>query len=141
MHGLRRVAHARAGNRTATCVTVVIDNCLPLSWVEYLHHHGHTARHWRELGPANAPDTVIMEWAVRNNAVVLTHDLDFTKLLFQSSAGLPSVIQLRLDDVRPQSIGEDVVLVLKQHGKDLQCGALITIKGHKSRLRLLPLSD
>lgn len=122
-------------------MTVVIDNCLPLSWVEYLRRHDHTARHWRELGPANAPDTVIMEWAVKNNAVVLTHDLDFTKLLFQSGAGMPSVIQLRLDDIRPQSIGEDVVLVLNQHAENLRRGALITIKGHKSRLRFLPLCD
>ena len=82
-----------------------------------------------------------MEWAVKNDAVVLTQDLDFTKLLFQSAAKLPSVIQLRLDDIRPPAIGEDVVLVLKQHEENLQRGVLITVKGHKSRLRLLPLSD
>ncbi|HTR40755.1 MAG TPA: DUF5615 family PIN-like protein [Pseudomonadales bacterium] len=120
---------------------VVIDNCLPLSWVEYLHQHGHIARHWREIGPPNAPDSEIMQWARQNKSVVLTQDLDFTKLLFQSRAPLPSVIQLRLNDVRPQSIGEDVLQVLQQHKDDLQRGALITVKGHKSRLRLLPLVD
>ncbi|MBU6409237.1 MAG: DUF5615 family PIN-like protein [Verrucomicrobia bacterium] len=103
--------------------------------------HGHVARHWRELGPPNAPDTEIMQWASQNNAVVLTQDLDFTKLLFQSRAALPSVIQLRLDDARPKSIGEDVLLILIQHRESLQRGALITVKGHMSRLRLLPLSD
>ena len=122
-------------------MTIVIDNCLPLSWVEYLRQHGHIARHWRELGPPNAPDLEIMEWANQNGAVVLTQDLDFTKLLFQSRATLPSVIQLRLDDVRPQSIGEDVLLILAQHQDNLQRGALITVNGHKSRLRLLPLRD
>jgi hypothetical protein len=54
---------------------------------------------------------------------------------------LPSVIQLRLDDVRPQSIGQDVLLVLERHREDLERGALITLKGRKSRLRLLPLKD
>jgi predicted nuclease of predicted toxin-antitoxin system len=122
-------------------VTVVIDNCLPLSWVEYLRQHGHIARHWRELGPPNAPDAEIMQWANQNNAVVLTQDLDFTKLLFQSRATLPSVIQLRLADVRPKSIGEDVLLILDQQKDNLKRGALITVKGHKSRLRLLPLGD
>jgi hypothetical protein len=43
--------------------------------------------------------------------------------------------------VRPSSVGEDVVLLLKQHGGDLERGVLITIKGHKSRLRFLPLRD
>ncbi len=120
-------------------MTIVIDNCLPLSWVEFLREHGHSACHWRELGPPNAPDTEIMQWASRNDAVVLTQDLDFTKLLFQSRAPLPSVIQLRLDDVRPKSIGEDVLLILEQQKDNLRRGALITVKGHKSRLRLLPL--
>jgi predicted nuclease of predicted toxin-antitoxin system len=122
-------------------VTIVIDNCLPLSWVEYLHQHGHIGKHWRELGPPNAPDEDIMLWANQNAAIVLTQDLDFTKLLFQSRAALPSVIQLRLDDVRPKNIGEDVLQILKQHKDDLRRGALITVKGHKSRLRLLPLRD
>ena len=35
--------------------------------------------------------------------------LDFAKLLFQTRANWPSVIQLRLDDVRPANIGEDVL--------------------------------
>jgi predicted nuclease of predicted toxin-antitoxin system len=122
-------------------VTLVIDNCLPLSWVEFLRQHGYSGNHWRELGPPNAPDEDIMLWANQNNAVVLTQDLDFTKLLFQSRAALPSVIQLRLDDVRPASIGEDVITILQQHRDILQRGALITVKGHKSRLRLLPLRD
>ena len=86
-------------------MTIVLDNCLPLSWVAYLQEHGHAARHWREIGPANAPDSEIMLWAKEHNAVVLTQDLDFTKLLFQARVKLPSVIQLRLDDVRPASIG------------------------------------
>lgn len=122
-------------------MTVVIDNCLPISWVAYLLQHGHDARHWRELGPANAADSVIMRWAHENKAVVLTQDLDFTKLLFQTQAMLPSVIQLRLDDVRPANIGEDVILLLERHGDDLRRGALITLKGHKARLRILPLQD
>jgi predicted nuclease of predicted toxin-antitoxin system len=122
-------------------VTIVIDNCLPLSWVEFLRQGGHNARHWRELGAHNAPDSEIMKWANQNKAVVLTHDLDFTKLLFQSRAALPSVIQLRLDDVRPKSIGEDVLAILEQHKDNLQSGALITVKGHKARLRLLPLTE
>ena len=122
-------------------MTVVVDNCLPLSWVEYLRRHGHAARHWRELGPPNAPDAEIMRWAKDNRAVVLPQDLDFTKLLFQSRAPLPSVIQLRLDDIRPASIGEDVRLVLEQQTEALQRGALITLKGHKARMRFLPLQD
>lgn len=82
-----------------------------------------------------------MRWAMDNSAVVLTQDLDFTKLLFQTRGVLPSVIQLRLDDVRPTNIGEDVVRILAQHAEGLRSGAIITVKGHNSRLRFLPLRD
>jgi predicted nuclease of predicted toxin-antitoxin system len=122
-------------------LTIVLDNCLPVSWVAFLQNHGHDARHWRELGPANAPDSAIMRWAHEHNGVVLTQDLDFTRLLFQAQAALPSVIQLRIDDVRPVSIGEDVLAILKQNAAELLTGALITVKGRKSRLRILPLRD
>jgi predicted nuclease of predicted toxin-antitoxin system len=60
-------------------VTIVIDNCLPLSWVEFFRQHGQASHHWRELGVPNAPDSEIMEWANHNQAIVLTHDLDFSK--------------------------------------------------------------
>jgi hypothetical protein len=43
--------------------------------------------------------------------------------------------------VRPAKVGEDVLLVLRQHEEELRRGALITVKGHKSRLRILPLLD
>jgi hypothetical protein len=34
-----------------------------------------------------------------------------------------------------------VALVLQQHNEALRRGALITVNGHKSRLRLLPLNE
>jgi predicted nuclease of predicted toxin-antitoxin system len=83
----------------------------------------------------------IMNWAREHQAVVLTQDLDFTKLLFQSRASMPSVIQLRLADVRPKTIGPEVLLILAQQNMPLERGALITVNGRKSRLRLLPLVD
>ena len=64
-------------------MTIVIDNCLPLSWIEFLHQHAHIARHWRELGASNAPDSEIIQWTHQNKAVVLTQDLDFTKHVFK----------------------------------------------------------
>jgi predicted nuclease of predicted toxin-antitoxin system len=121
-------------------LTVVIDNCLPVSWAAFLQGLDHNARHWRELGPPNAPDTQIMAWAQQNNAVVLTHDLDVTQLLFQTNTAMPRVIQLRVDDVRPGSIGRKVAGVLAQYCEELLAGALITLKGSKTRLRILPLN-
>lgn len=118
---------------------VVVDNCLPVSWAERLRAAGHEAQAWRDLGPANAPDEVIIQWARAHGAVVLTHDLDFTRLLFLTGAGLPSVIQLRVDDVRPAAFGGVVAAILRDRAAELARGALITVTSHRSRYRLLPL--
>jgi predicted nuclease of predicted toxin-antitoxin system len=120
-------------------VTVIVDNCLPVSWAAWLRERGITAQHWREVGLPTAPDTEIMRWALDHGAVVLTHDLDFGTLLFQTRAQLPSVIQLRLDDIRPAAIGETVFQILRQNGAELRSGALVTVESNKSRFRLLPL--
>ena len=118
---------------------VVVDNCLPVSWAGCLREAGHQAEAWRDLGPANAPDEAIMRWAQAHGAVVLTHDLDFSRLLFQSRAGLPSVIQLRVDDVRPAVLGGTVAAILRDRAAELARGALITVTSRRSRYRLLPL--
>ena len=120
---------------------VVVDNCLPLSWSVWLTQRGVEASHWREIGLPTAPDAEIMKWARDHGAIVLTHDLDFGTLLFQTRAQLPSVIQLRVDDVRPAGIGETVLEIIRQNAAELRAGALVTVETSKQRFRLLPLGD
>lgn len=62
----------------------------------------------------NAPDIEIMKWARKNKFTVFTHDLDFSSLLFSTNALSPSVIQLRMEDIRPQSSGKIVLAALKE---------------------------
>ncbi len=118
---------------------VIVDNCLPNSWAAWLRDLGIEAQHWRDVGAPSAPDTEIMRWAAERGTVVLTHDLDFGILLFRTQALLPSVIQLRLDDVRPAFIGETVLRILAQNEAEFSLGALVTAESGKSRFRLLPL--
>ena len=122
-------------------MTVVIDNCLPLSWTEYLRQRGHAGRHWRELGPPNAPDVDILPGPSKMTRWFLPKTSISRNCFSKAAPRCLSVIPLRLDDVRPTHIGEDVLLVLDRYRDQLQRGALITIKGRKSRLRLLPLGD
>ncbi len=104
-----------------------------------LSEHGHEVVHWSSIGAADARDEEIMDHAAKNDFVVLTNDLDFGTLLAYSSAGKPSVIQARLQDVRPASLGPVLVAALRQFRNELEAGALLTILHDKSRVRLLPL--
>ena len=100
---------------------------------------GFEASYWMVLGAPNTPDAEIMAYARDNNAVVLTHDLDFGAILAASGAERPSVVQIRAEDVIPDRIGSEVVAALRQMSVELQDGALITVEPTRNRLSMLPL--
>ena len=70
---------------------------------------------------------------------MLTSDLDFSALLATSSATGPSVIQVRTQDVLPESLGPQVVRVLLEQRDALESGAIITIDEITARVRILPI--
>ena len=120
---------------------IVLDMNLSPAWISFLGTHGHEVKHWSDIGNICAPDTEIMEWARENGYIVFTHDLDFSTLLFVTNVVAPSVIQLRAQDIRPESVGGNVLNALQKAKQDLEKGALVTIDPRKNRIRLLPLKQ
>jgi predicted nuclease of predicted toxin-antitoxin system len=78
-----------------------------------------------------------MEWAVANDYVVFTHDLDFGALLAVTRAQGPSVIQIRTQDVMGHSLKDRLVQLLGEYELTLESGALITVDDLRSRVRIL----
>jgi len=118
---------------------ILIDMNLSPSWARVLNEASIEAVHWSEVGLATTPDPVIMAYAADNKFVILTNDLDFGIALATADTEKPSVVQIRGDDLRPVSIGNQVVLALRQMQSELEEGALITLDSKRTRLRLLPL--
>lgn len=118
---------------------LVVDVNLPPTWVEFLATRGVEAVHWSQVGDLRATDATIMKWARDGGYVVLTSDLDFSAVLATSGAAGPSVLQLRTQDVFPESIGAQVVRVLLEQGDALRSGAIITIDEIAARVRILPV--
>lgn len=82
-----------------------------------------------------------MRYAADHSYHVLTNDLDFGSILAVTHGREPSVIQIRSNNLRPESIGIAVAMALKQSADQLQAGALLTIDPQRTRLRLLPLGE
>ena len=80
-----------------------------------------------------------MNWAVMNEYVVVTHDLDFGAMLALSHARGPSVLQVRAEDILPDHLEGLVIAALKQHTSDLASGALVVLNESRSRARVLPI--
>lgn len=108
--------------------------------VAHLREAGHEAVHWIDLGPPDAPDREIMNFAASGTYVVITHDLDFSAILAATGAAGPSVIQIRADNVSPEAIGAALIRTMLQLQKELERGALVTLDAARARLRVLPLA-
>jgi predicted nuclease of predicted toxin-antitoxin system len=120
-------------------IKILIDMNLSPEWKSVFVSAGWTATHWSEEGDPRASDRVIMDWAVSNDYVVFTHDLDFGAILALTRKAGPSVLQVRGENVMPSHIGELVIAAIQQHELDLSSGALIVIDERKRRVRILPL--
>lgn len=119
---------------------VLIDMNLSPDWVNVFEKHGLDVVHWKDIGDPRASDITIMSWARENGYVVFTRDLDFGTLLATTNLEGPSVIQVRVSDVLPQTLGELLVKVIIRHQSDLESGVLLTLTEDRVRLRSLPFN-
>lgn len=118
---------------------VIVDMNLSPRWVGAPADRGITAAHCSALGSPDASDATIMEQALAEDAVVLTHDLDFGAILAATGARGPSVIQLRGEAILPEQVGGVVFGALDQFASELAAGALLTLDVRRARVSLLPL--
>jgi predicted nuclease of predicted toxin-antitoxin system len=118
---------------------LLVDMNLSPRWVKRPVEAGLEASHWLSVGAANASDAEIMAFARTNGYVVLTHDLDFSAILAATQGSKPSVVQIRSDDVGPETLGPILIEALRQMAAQLEEGALLTVDLARARLRVLPL--
>lgn len=118
---------------------IILDENLPQRWREHLQAGSHEVFHWTEIGNAGDADALILDEALRRGAVILTQDLDFTRLLALRGSRLPSVIQIRVACPLPEEVGAQVLQVLASHADQLSEGCLVSLNAAAHRIRLLLL--
>jgi predicted nuclease of predicted toxin-antitoxin system len=119
----------------------VVDMNLSPDWVKVLRDAGFEEVNWREVGPRDAPDSVVLAWAKQHAHALLTHDLDFGAILAASRAEGPSVLQLRIDDPLPDLHAATMLNAIRDFESQLVDGALISVEPGRARARVLPLEE
>ena len=119
---------------------LLVDMNLSPRWVGAFEQAGFEAIHWSRVGPGNAADRIILDYAADNDFVVFTHDLDFGAILAATRGVRPSVIQIRAGEFTAETAGPLVVDAPIQTANELSAGALVTIDLGRARVRILPLS-
>jgi predicted nuclease of predicted toxin-antitoxin system len=93
-------------------VKILVDMNLSPAWCGFLQDAGWEAVHWFHVGDPRAPDAEVMQWALKGDFVLLTHDLDFTALLAATKATGPSVVQVRTQRVATADLVPLLVKIL-----------------------------
>ena len=120
--------------------SLLLDANLPPSLVHRLAATGVVAIHVRQLALADASDEQIVEHARKRGEVLVTHDLDFSRILVASGETTPSVIVLRLRHPTPAALANGITAALTRGDDDLRSGAIVTVEDSAIRVRMLPVA-
>lgn len=116
-----------------------LDQGLPRSTVSHLLKHGIPSVHAGDIGLGNASDASILERSRKEGWIVATLDADFHALLALSGATVPSVIRVRIEGLRAESMAKLLSSVLEVCAQDLNQGAVVSVTESGIRVRHLPL--
>ena len=94
---------------------------------------------WVTSATASADDAEIIEFGRGNGLVIVTLDADFHALLALSGAAAPSVIRIRMEGLRSESLTSLLQTIVQLWGKELESGAMVTAQEERLRIRRLPL--
>lgn len=118
---------------------LLLDQGLPRTAVAELARYGIVASHVGDLGLAASSDQDILAAADRESAVVVTLDADFHQLLAATRAASPSVIRIRQEGLKGDSVAALLHRVLAMIEHELIQGAVASVSLTDVRVRLLPI--
>jgi len=118
---------------------LLIDMNLSPNLVELFNDMGIESVHWHGIGAPDAKDIEIMEYAKKNDYVVLTCDLDFSAILSSTHGHKPSVIQMRVHNYSLKKTAELIGNSILLCSAELNTGVILIIDFNRARMRLFPL--
>jgi predicted nuclease of predicted toxin-antitoxin system len=117
----------------------LLDMGIAQSTGRYLTSQGHDVVHLSEQGLERLPDDRVVAKAKDEERIIVTHDLDFGRIVALSGRSVPSIVTLRLADMTPKHVNSALEIVLRDAILSLERGALVTITDSGIRIRELPI--
>ena len=118
---------------------ILLDMNIPFKYAALLMERCVECLRWSDVGSPNAADKEIMEYARKNDCIVLTFDLDFSAILSVTHELKPSIAQIRASIQHSEKAVDFISTALLRYRDDLKKGAILSIDLEKARIRLLPL--
>ena len=115
-------------------------NISPLT-VDELRKKGWDIVRVSEIMSVKTKDIEILIFAKKNNKVLISQDLDFSMLLAVGGYQKPSVINLRLNNAKPNFITMRIIEIVYEMEKELREGIVVSVDETSARFRNLPISS
>jgi len=104
-----------------------------------LEADGHACRYVPHFYSNTIPDIEILRIARHSGEVIITHDLDFEKMLAFSAKNTPSVILFRIHHISSLAFYAKLNNLWDTISSSLEQGAFVVIEEHSVRIRALPI--
>jgi predicted nuclease of predicted toxin-antitoxin system len=106
----------------------------------YLAELGYDTIHLLNENMETASDSEILYKAIHEKRIILTHDLDFGKLLATAGTKSPSVVIFRLKNMRPENVNRFCDRIIDRFADALEKGAILSVGDKRIRCHQLPIS-
>ena len=117
----------------------LVNLCIPPKLILKLQEFGYNGIRVDKLGMSKSSDYEIFEYAKQHDMVIITADMDFTRILAYTKSGKPSTIVFHLKNPSYEKMVKYLKEALIKFEENLQKGAIILIKEGKIRIRNLPV--
>ena len=122
-------------------IRILLDQGLPRSAVKILKDKGLDVLHTGDIGLSRAADRQILDFARKEDRVVITLDSDFHAILAVENAASPSVIRIRREGLKGPKLSELIMKTWPKIQNIIKEGAMVTITENAIRIRKIPLSN
>lgn len=113
------------------------ENITPLI-KDFFLTHGHQCFDIYETGLSGKKDEEVIEFAIANELIVVTHDLDYGRIISLSGKQFPSVITLRYKKISLEIIRNSLQQIIPPYSEQLISGVLLSVDEESIRVRRLP---
>ena len=117
----------------------LFDENMPPSFCSILQDLGYEAIHVYDVNLNQTPDNEIVIFAQKHNYIIITNDLDFSRLIAVGNLAMPSIITFRMPQLNKTIFSEITTLNLADLIDALNEGSMITIDDKKIRIQTLPV--
>lgn len=118
----------------------LVDMPLSPGLSKWLVQQGHDAVHAYDVDLAEASDIALLDYALRENRMILTADLDYPRLLSILKTESPGLVLFRGGDYSEQESIDYMRQVFKMIPAGEMSRSIIVVEKNRIRRRHLPLS-